>query len=36
VRRLVESNIDIYQVTSQRQTLEEYFLSVVGEEAPHG
>src|SRR5690606_33306978 len=24
VRRLVESNIDIYQVTSQRQTLEEY------------
>ena len=36
VRTLVGNNIDIFQVTGQRQTLEEYFLSVVSEEAPHG
>lgn len=29
VRRLVENDIEIYEVASQRQTLEEYFLSVV-------
>ena len=29
VRRLVEHNIDVYQITAERQTLEEYFLSVV-------
>jgi ABC-2 type transport system ATP-binding protein len=28
VRKLVENGIEIYQVASQRQTLEEYFLSV--------
>jgi len=33
VRRLVEASIDVYQVSSQRQTLEEYFLSVVQEGA---
>ncbi|NLF76252.1 MAG: ABC transporter ATP-binding protein, partial [Chloroflexi bacterium] len=27
VRRLVEQGVDVYQVASQRQTLEEYFLS---------
>ena len=32
VRRLVEHNVDVYQVTVQRQTLEEYFLSVVREQ----
>ncbi len=36
VRNLVQRNIDVYQITSQRQSLEEYFLSVVSEEAPHG
>ena len=36
VRTLVSNNIDIYQITGQRQSLEEYFLSVVSEEAPHG
>jgi len=35
VRRLVQYNIDVYQVTSQRQSLEEYFLSVVEAETPH-
>lgn len=35
VRRLVEQGVDVYQVASQRQTLEEYFLSVVREEAGH-
>jgi ABC-2 type transport system ATP-binding protein len=29
VRRLVENGIEVYEVASQRQTLEEYFLSVV-------
>lgn len=32
VRRLVEHHIDVYQVTVERQTLEDYFLSVVGQE----
>ncbi len=36
VRRLVEHGLDVYQVSSQRQTLEEYFLSVVKEEFAHG
>ena len=36
VRRLVEQGVDVYQVASQRQSLEEYFLSVVREEAGHG
>lgn len=31
IRQLVEHNIDVYQVSSQRQSLEDYFLSVVGE-----
>ena len=29
VRRLVEAGVDVFQVMRQRQTLEEYFLSVV-------
>ncbi len=32
VRRLVEHEIDVYQITSERQSLEDYFLEVVGEE----
>lgn len=28
VRLLVEHNVDVYQITGQRQSLEEYFLSV--------
>ncbi|MCZ2099202.1 MAG: ABC transporter ATP-binding protein [Chloroflexota bacterium] len=36
VRTLVQRDIDVYQITSQRQSLEEYFLSVVSEGAPHG
>jgi ABC-2 type transport system ATP-binding protein len=32
VRRLVEHGIDVFQVSDQRQTLEEYFLAVVQEE----
>lgn len=28
IRRLVQANIDVYQVTAQRQTLEDYFLTV--------
>lgn len=35
VRRLVEHDVDVFQVTSQRQTLEEYFLDVVREETRH-
>jgi ABC-2 type transport system ATP-binding protein len=35
VRRLVENGVDVYEVASQRQTLEEYFLAVVGEEHHH-
>jgi ABC-2 type transport system ATP-binding protein len=33
VRTLVEQGIDVYQVAAQRQTLEEFFLSVVQEGA---
>ncbi|MBN1681906.1 MAG: ABC transporter ATP-binding protein [Anaerolineae bacterium] len=32
VRHLVNHDIDVFQITSQRQSLEEYFLSVVREE----
>lgn len=32
VRRLVERAIDVYQVTTERQSLEDYFLEVVAEE----
>ncbi|MBN1201824.1 MAG: ABC transporter ATP-binding protein [Anaerolineae bacterium] len=32
VRKLVEHDINVYEVSSQRQTLEQYFLSVVREE----
>lgn len=35
VRRLVEQGVDVYQVASQRQSLEEFFLAVVREEAGH-
>ncbi len=35
VRRLVEAHVDVYEVASQRQTLEEYFLAVVQEGVPH-
>jgi ABC-2 type transport system ATP-binding protein len=35
VRRLVENSVDVYHVAAERQTLEEYFLSVVQEAAPH-
>lgn len=35
IRRLVENQIDVYEVTSQRQSLEEYFLAVVQEESQH-
>ena len=34
VRRLVGAEIDIYQVTAQRQTLEDYFLNVTQEAHP--
>ncbi|MEZ4671822.1 MAG: ABC transporter ATP-binding protein [Anaerolineae bacterium] len=33
VRRLVEQQVEVYEVTPQRQTLEEYFLSVTQSEA---
>jgi len=36
VRKLVEYGIDIYQIADQRQTLEEYFLSVTQTEVEHG
>lgn len=36
VRTLVLRDISVYQITSQRQSLEDYFLSVVSEDAPHG
>jgi len=36
VRKLVEHGVDIYQVADQRQTLEEYFLSVTQTEVEHG
>ena len=32
VRRLVEHGVNVFEVTHQRQTLEEYFLAVVREE----
>jgi ABC-2 type transport system ATP-binding protein len=32
VRCLVERGVDVFQVTSQRQSLEDYFLAVVQEE----
>lgn len=35
VRSLVRAGVEVYQVSSQRQSLEEYFLSVVGEEQAH-
>jgi ABC-2 type transport system ATP-binding protein len=35
VRRLVEHDVDVYHVAAERQTLEEYFLSVVQEAMPH-
>ncbi len=35
VRLLVASDIEVYHVASQRQSLEEYFLSVVQERAAH-
>ncbi|RPJ02896.1 MAG: ABC transporter ATP-binding protein [Chloroflexi bacterium] len=35
VRRLVDQQIDIFHVAAERQTLEEYFLSVVQEAVPH-
>ncbi|NLX08660.1 MAG: ABC transporter ATP-binding protein [Chloroflexi bacterium] len=35
VRRLVEQGVDVYQVATQRQTLEEYFLTVVQEAVRH-
>ena len=34
VRLLVEHDVDVFQVTMQRQSLEEYFLSVVREGVP--
>jgi ABC-2 type transport system ATP-binding protein len=35
VRRLVEREIDVFHVAAERQSLEDYFLSVVQETAPH-
>ncbi|MEW6579275.1 MAG: ABC transporter ATP-binding protein [Chloroflexota bacterium] len=35
VRQLVAAGVDVYQVTGQRQTLEEYFLAVVQESLAH-
>jgi ABC-2 type transport system ATP-binding protein len=35
VRCLVENDINVYQISSQRQSLEEYFLAVVQEEIGH-
>jgi ABC-2 type transport system ATP-binding protein len=35
VRRLVEQDIDVFHVAAERQSLEEYFLSVVQEAVPH-
>lgn len=34
VRRLVEHGVDVFQVSLQRQSLEEYFLAVVQEQIP--
>jgi ABC-2 type transport system ATP-binding protein len=35
IRQLVAAGVDVYQVTGQRQTLEEYFLAVVQEGLAH-
>lgn len=35
IRQLVAAGVDVYQVTGQRQTLEEYFLAVVQEGFAH-
>jgi ABC-2 type transport system ATP-binding protein len=35
VRRLVEHEVDVFHVAAERQSLEEYFLSVVQEAVPH-
>lgn len=35
VRRLVEQNVDIFSITPVRQSLEDYFLEVIGEDTPH-
>jgi ABC-2 type transport system ATP-binding protein len=35
VQRLVEAQVEVYQVRSQKQTLEEYFLIATEEETPH-
>jgi len=35
IRQLVAAGVDVYQVTGQRQTLEEYFLAVVQESLAH-
>lgn len=35
VRILVQGGVDVFQVSDQRRTLEEYFLSVVRKEAVH-
>lgn len=36
IRKLVENDIKVYEVTAQRQSLEEYFLAVTQEEASNG
>ena len=36
IRKLVENDIKVYAVASQRQTLEEYFLAVTQEEDNNG
>jgi ABC-2 type transport system ATP-binding protein len=35
VRALVAHEVDVYHIAAQRQTLEQYFLAVVGEGAAH-
>jgi ABC-2 type transport system ATP-binding protein len=35
IRRLVENGVDVYEVSNQRQSLEEYFLAVVREDNDH-
>ncbi len=35
IRRMVEGGVDVFQVSSQRQSLEAYFLAVVEGEAEH-
>ncbi len=36
IRKLVENDIKVYEVSSQRQSLEEYFLAVTQEEDSNG